>query len=503
MGRKDKEELFKLLEECERRNKICPVANIKWNKGGQLKAAEAVNVYNILLFSAGNRSGKTFWLVAHIIAYLLGYKPWEVPNFELVRDKDGKLQFPDQSEIDSKYWVYRTDGLPVSVPSALIFVTGLPLSRGTKVLEKTFRQLWPPDVEFKFYTGPLGTWARVEYNGSTLTLGADTQKVQSFEGANHAAAFFDEPVRKQIYTAVRRGLIDLRGRVFWSLTPLGDARVSWIARDYIMTDETMEGVGIIYGLAYDNPHISQEALREFLEDPNLTKEERDARAEGKFGTIGRAIVSTLEPGKTFIDPITIPRDVPRMLVVDPHHSKPACMAWFALLDDDHYVIYREWPTQRIHTMGIPKLDIPGLALKIKELEGKEEVEYRFCDPSFGRQHAKVLGVRQESFQEQMADLKLYFDTRVDNDIERGIDALREAFRPSKVTGRSRVQVFNNCTNVKDAITLWSYEDTPSGELKVSETMKDFADVVRYGVMAGPRLSTDIYKTSSYLEDEDE
>lgn len=503
MNRKDKEELFRLLEEKQRRISICPVANIEWNKEGQKRAADAVNIYNILLFSAGNRAGKTFWLVAHIIAYLLGYKPWEVPNFELIRDKDGKLQFPEQADIDPKYWLYRTDGLPVQVPSALIFVTGLPLSRGTKVLEKTFRLLWPPDVEFKFYTGPLGTWARVEYNGSVLSLGADTQKVQSFEGANHAAAFFDEPVRKTIFTAVRRGLIDHLGRVFWSLTPLGDARVSWIARDYIMTEEKQDSVGIIYGSPFDNPHISQEALKDFLNDPNLSKEEREARAEGKFGTIGRAIISTIDPGKTFIDPITIPRGVPRMLVVDPHHSKPACMAWFALLDDDHYIIYREWPNQRLHTMGIPQLDIPALALKIKELEGKEEVDYRYCDPSFGRQHAKVLGVRQRSFQEQMAEYKLYFDARVDNDLERGIEALREAFRPSPVSDRPRVQIFNNLVNVKDAVTLWSYEDTPSGELKVSENMKDFADVVRYGIMASPSMSLKTYGTESYLEDEEE
>jgi len=503
MSRKTKEELYHLLTERERRIKICPVANIEWNARGQTQAANAVDLFNILLFSAGNRAGKTFWLVAHIIAYLLGYKPWEVPGFELVRDTDGKLQFPHQSDIDSKYWLYRTDGLPVALPSSIIFVTGLPLTRGTRVLEKTFRELWPPDVEFKWHTGPLSTWARVEYNGSVLTIGADTQKVQSFEGAKHAAAFFDEPVRKQIFTAVRRGLIDLRGRVFWSLTPLGDARVSWIARDYIMTEDNIEGVGIIYGSAYDNKHISQEALREFLEDPNLSKEERDARAEGKFGTVGKTIISTLDVGKTFINPIPIPRDVPRMLVVDPHHSKPACMAWFALINDDHYVIYREWPTARLHTVGIPKLDIPGLALKIKELEGTEDVDYRFCDPSFGRQHAKVLGVRHKSFQEQMIEHKLYFDTRVDNDLDRGIDALREAFRPSPVTGRSRVQVFNNCVNTKDALLLWAYEDTPSGELRVSERMKDFADVVRYGVMSGPKLSTELYGSSSYLPEEDE
>lgn len=504
MDRKDKEELFRLLSEKERRANICPVANVKWNEGGQKKAAEAINLYDLILFAAGNRSGKSYWLVCHIIAYMLGYKPWEVPNFQLVRNEDGTLDFPEQVDIDPKYWVYRSDNLPVSVPSSIIFVTGLPLTKGTKILKDTFLELWPPDVKFKTYTGPLGTWAGIEYRGSRLNIGADTQQVQSFEGAKHAAAFFDEPVRKNVFTAVKRGLIDLYGRILWSMTPLGDARIAWVARDFVMNEEELEGITIIYGSAKDNKHVSQTALSRFLDDPSMSDEEREARAHGKFGTIGRAIISTLDPAVTFIDPIAIPSDVPRMMVVDPHHSKPSCIAWFAMVSDEHFIIYREWPNVRLHKMGVSTMDIPGLALKIKELEGKETVDYRVCDPSFGRQHAKVLGVRQKSFQEQMAELHLHFDSRVDNDVERGIDALREAFRPSAVTKRPKVQIFKTCTNCKDAVTLWSYEETPSGELKVSEKLKDFADVIRYGVMAAPNLTANYYSSTNYLpEDDDE
>lgn len=505
-SRKEREELFRLLEEKEKRQQTCPIANIEWNKGGQAEAAGLINIYDIVIFTAGNRSGKSFWLVAHIIAYLLGYYPWKVPGFKLVLDNEGKWQFPHQRDIDSKYWVYRNDGLPLSTPSKVQFTTGLPLDRGTRILEEVFRKLWPKDVEFKYYLGSMGTWSRVEYRGSILTIGADTQRTQTFEGANNDLAAFDEPVRKQIFTAIRRGLIDRCGRVIWSLTPLGDARVGWLARDYIMTDdneEKPEDAVVVYGNAYDNRHISKEQLDKFLNDPTLSKEEREARKSGKFGTLGRRIISTLEPSKTFIDPVPIPFDVPRMLIVDPHHSKPTCMAWFALMDAEHFIVYREWPMEKFHTIGIPKLDMASLAAKIKELEGKEQEVYRYCDPSFGVQHAKVLGEQFKSFQEEMSEYGLYFDTRVDNDVDRGISALRDAFRPSHSTGRPRVQIFKTCKNVRDAVSLWSYEDTPSGELKVSEKFKDFADVVRYGVMAGPSVAMQPYGTHSYLPDDEE
>jgi hypothetical protein len=501
-SRKQQEELMRLLEEKKKRISRCPIAAFTPNPGGQTTLEDMAEKWPVIMGMGGNRSGKTHWLVKEIICTLLGYRPYKVPGFSL-ECVNGEWRFPHRNLVTPDAWVLRTDGLPIRHPCRCIYITGLPMSRGIgEIFMPKWKSLWPPDVKIKSYYGPLGTWVKLEAAGSQLIISADTQQVSSFEGANYDRAFADEPIRKQVFTAVRRGLVDMRGQFIWSMTPLGDAKMAWVAHDLILNEERSD-VGIVYLRARDNAHVDQEALDAFLSDPTMSKEEREAREEGKLGAIGKRIISTYDQAVTLIPPTDIPANVPRMLVVDPHHNKPSCLVWFALMSDDHWIAYREWPERPLKEQGIPKMDTAELAGMIKSMEGREHVEYRICDPAFGRQHAKVLGQTFASFQEQMADFELYFDANVDNDLERGIGALRDAFRVDPITRRPKVQVFNTLKNVSAGLNLWSYEEKSDGSLKPSEVYKDFVDCVRYGIMYNPSAEFSAEGSTSYLIDEDD
>jgi len=502
MPNEEKKALFRLLEEKEKRQRDCPLANVVWNTGGQQKAAECLESTDLLLFCAGNRSGKTYFGVAELIAHLLGYRPWKVPGFHMVQDAEGRPKYPERSQIPTDAWVYRTDGLPIAHPAKILFVTGLPLSRGLRVLENKWYDLIGKGVYFHRYTGPLGTIAKLTLNGSDLVCAADTQSVGSFEGADYDACFIDEPVRKNAYTAIKRGLIDRRGRIVMSMTPLNDSRSAWIARDIVLNAKDRPNVKIVFGTAYDNPHVDQESLKSFLNDPSLSEDERKARETGEFGAMGNRIVSTYDEATAVIPPTDIPPDVPRILVADPHHSKPTCLVWIALISDERWVIYREWPEVPIHSQGVPRMSLHDLAGMIKAAEGKENIQYRIADPSFGRQHGKVLGRTFKSFQEEMCEYGLYFDCRVDNDLDRGIAAMRDAFKVSPETKMPKVQVFNTLKNTITSLGLWCYEDTGDGGRKPSEEMKDFCDCVRYAIMANPSADSASAGGSSYLDEED-
>ncbi|GAG38983.1 unnamed protein product, partial [marine sediment metagenome] len=139
--------------------------------------------------------------------------------------------------------------------------------------------------------------------------------------------------------------------------------------------------------------------------------------------------------------------------------------------------------------------------RIRKIEGKEDVIYRICDPQFGRQKAKVLGVQYPSFCDEMSKFDLHFNTRVDNDVERGIQAMRDSFEVSNVTGKPRVLISSHCKNTIKALKFWSYETKEDGELRPSEKFKDFADAVRYLVMCNP--PTDDMDSYSYLDDDDD
>lgn len=476
------------LQELEARNQECPIASFT----PHTKQQQAIeSTAPIVMLLAGNRMGKTHLIVAEVIAAALGYRPWLVPNFKLVQGGDGKWQFPPRNEVPSDAWVRRQDGLPISTPAKVVVVTGLSLSRGIgEIIQSKFMDLWPRQVEFKPYLGTLGVWQKVVLpNQSEIYFGSATQSTFAWEGFAADAVFIDEPIPKRIFIALRRGLIDRLGQAKWSMTPLGDASVAWVAADLMRDDR--HDVEIIKGSSYDNPYQNKEALDNFFSDPALSAAEKKARMHGEVAALGRRIVTTFDD-KNIIPTTDIPIEVPRMLVVDPHHSKPTYCIWLAVFGPEDMVIYREFPTYDFYKAGVPAMSVDELAGEIKRLEGRERVYYRVADPSFGRQKAKVLGEQFLSFEDRMAEHDLVFDTFVDNDVERGIQALRDAFKVSETIGRSRIRVMRNCENTIRSLNFWSYEGlSDEGKLKVSDQYKDGADCVRYAAMYElPVISSD-------------
>jgi hypothetical protein len=440
--------------------------------------------------------------MAECIATLLGYRPWLVPDFAMKMGPRGKPVFPDRDEVPTNAWVLRTDGIPIEMPSKVAFVTGLPIKHGIgEIIEPKFRELWPESAAFHATNGNAGVWDKLHLpNGSTAFFGSSSQPNLSWEGFHATKVLADEPIRRTVYVALKRGLVDTNGQFMWTMTPLGGSEMAWVAADLV---EAPEGVHIVRGSSYDNPFNDPTALTKFFKQTGMSEEEKRARMYGDLAVLGYRIVTTF--GSTaVVEPTTIPYNTPRVMVVDPHHSKPHVCIWAAILgdgEDRQYLIYRESPTEDFTKMGAHKETLQDFNGRIRKLEGKEDVIYRICDPQFGRQKAKVLGVQYPCFVDEMYKFGLAFNTRVDNDVERGIQAMRDAFEISNVTGKPRVLVSRHCKNTIKALKFWSYETREDGELKPSEKFKDFADAVRYLVMSNP--PSDRMESFSYLEDEDD
>lgn len=502
----DNAELLEMLSELERRKMVCPIAAFGPNKGQKayflIKDTKA-----IIMILAGNRFGKTHLSVEEAISTALGYYPWMVPGFSLVRDRTNKRGwgFPERDSVPPESWVLRADGLPIAVPNRTIFVSGLSLQKGIgEIMQPKFESLWPMDkVEVHTDLYKNGVWSRVDLpNGSVMVLGSAQQDRMSFEGSAYDAAFVDEPVPRYVFTSLRRGLVDKNGKLVWTMTPLGDENIAWVVAD-ILNGERND-VAIITGSGTDNEYLDQKRLEDYLNDPSLTEAERAARRNGTVGAIGKRIATTFDATRCVIPPTTIPDNVPRLMVVDPHHARPPCITWFAVMDDgERLIAYREWPTEDVEKAAPPAITNHDLAGTIKSLEGSECIRWRLADPQFGIAHAKVHGERYESFVEKMGGYGLLFDTRVDNDLERGIAKLRDAFRCSDVTGRPRLQIMSHLRNCLNSMTLWSYREGLSGQLVVGEKYKDFADTIRYALMYELPIFTTDNGVYSYIDEKDQ
>jgi hypothetical protein len=466
-------ELAQAYAELEARQSACPLAFYEPHpKQQEFHDSTAP----IVILMGGNQSGKTHANVAELQAAALGYRPWRVPGFQLV---DG--QFPARNDVPASAWVRRRDGLPISLPAHILVVTGLSISRGIgEIIQAKWHDLWPSTVKVKPLLGPLGAWQKLLLpNGSEITFGAASQSNLAFEGFIGDLVLIDEPIPRRIFPAVRRGLMARRGQLRWTLTPLGGAETVWMASDLIEAERA--DVHLIKCASRENPYLDPEILAEFLADPAMSADERRAREFGELAALGRTIVSTFGD-HALLEPTSVDHTVPRLCVIDPHHARLPVVLWLALFNEGRdIVVYREWPEVLPERGIIPRTTMAELAATIKALEGRENIMYRICDPAFGVQHAKVLGQQFPSFVEQMAEFGLHFDTRVDNDIERGIGLLREAFTTDPLIQRPPVQIFRNCRNLIKSLAYWSYAETNTGILKPSEQFKDFVDCLRYGL----------------------
>lgn len=459
----------------------------------------------IVILLGGNQIGKTTVGWANALAHTYGYRFWEVDDLAL--HFNGRTHdLPSRDRVPAKYWVRNAKGDPLRVPNCGFIVTGLAARRGIgDVLYEKFQELWPKTAKIDKYYMMGGVPSSFTFpNGSKIVFGSGEQTELNTEGITLNWAWIDEPVPQRIYSGLWRGLLRNFGRIFFTLTPLG-ARAAWIHNDLISKRSSETSVETIQAGMADNPYLDPDAIREFEKDPSFSESERQARVFGKFEHLSSRVWPCFHDGAPYvIEPFAIPRDWPRLLVVDPHSARPWAMAWAAISPSGVLYFYREHPEEEYTKLTTSVMTIQDYALLIRRLEGKEDVKWRVIDPNYGIQRRLHLGFIQRSIQEEIGEYGLAFDERVDDSLERGLAVVGDMLKYDESRDLSpdnmpKILIFNTCRNLIAALNNFAYVDSKSPDRRserMSEEFKDFADVVRYAAVYERPNLTDSF---SYLE----
>lgn len=450
------------------------------------------------MFIGGNQSGKTTWLISEVDAWCRGFYPW---SGERVKNRLTweYVEPPIRAMIGAKNFV--SAHAEVIIPKHQELVNW-------KVSVARTERLQGQIIHKIHYPEDLG--------GSSIKFFSYDQDPQNAEGTTWDVAGFDEPPPRDILIATQRGCMAKSAPIFMAFTPLREAylfdeyyeRAHHAGADDLRVLENPEAhpdefkkiaskrvFSITIGMS-ENPHLPSEQ-REIYEE-FMDEDEREARVHGRFKHLMGRVYKMFRredhvERKDLRDGIE-ERDGGRELwwpvgcVMDPHGRRPFMIGWFVITPEGQRHWLAEWPDDfMIHQCRSWEWGVEEYARRIREIEAGDNnlglvlghVEWRVIDPQFGRSKSPETGrTLQEAF---LADADMYFDTNVENDIDAGHLAVKEALR------RSLLSFDPGCKNLIKAMESYTWDeyrdkgDRPAKE-KPAELHKDPADVVRYGQM---------------------
>lgn len=481
----DDKELALLAYELERRRRMEPLRFFRPNRA-QSKFINAIleKHSRVILFPAGNWVGKT----AAALTFL-GSCIWpaqaedEIFNHPLVKDWPS-FGYPKRARI-------------VSTPKELETIGSIQVEIGK----------WWPKGKYK----PDSELFPRRYSTNTdwtIDLMSYEQALSEFEGATIPLFIFNEPPPESIYDACTARM-KFGGKILMPMTPLSDSAWIW---DRLVANDGQKGIRVIYGDTEDNckehspngviPHEAIQALADSC-DPD----EKDARLHGKFMHLAGCIykgfkreVHTVSFHASMLDG----KDI--YMVVDPAIGKPLAVIWAAVGSAGDILVYDEWPNYEFNRAKDPNFGVEEYKNQFAIKEGilKGQNITRILDRHFGNARRTMGGLtlKQEFGNVGLDFLDSYSIADVSAEVETGILKVKDALRyneskPIDALNRPKLMISSECINTIHALERWS-RNPKTG--KPQEEYKDFADVIRYLVMANPEqckpVSWDI-KTLSY------
>lgn len=330
------------------------------------------------------------------------------------------------------------------------------------------------------------------WNGSYIKIGTYIQGKMSSEGSNWNYVAFDEPPPRELYIANLRGLVDMGGIMWFTMTPLHEA---WIYDE--LWSPGLSGqkdyIKCITGNSYDNPHSDKDSLRLFADE--LTEDEYKIRIQGKFANLKGLVIDTYQPDKSDVDPFPLTSDYVLYEGIDPHPSKDHRVLWKAIHSSGYRYVVREllW-SGGIYDLGLAMVQIRA------ELQRDGALLYEsVCDTSLNQTDPNFrINQRDELIRGiKAAGGRVFPKNAQKRDwLEAGITKLRDLYRPTLqiINDREVVApmeyVFKTCTSYKYELAHYQWPNKQMMDhSKPLAIHNDLIDCNRYIESLAPKYQT--------------
>ncbi len=395
----------------------------------------------------GNRSGKTECGAVEAIWMARGNHPYRKNRKDVFGWVVSLSQQVQRDVAQSKILSY----LPKSWIADIVMLSGRKDSPASGIIDQ---------IKIKNVFGGI----------STIGFKSCDQGREKFQGASLDFVWFDEEPPQDIYEECLMRVMDKRGDIFGTMTPL-------------------KGRTFVYGEIYLNRKKNSEVWYEFMnweDNPFLSKKEikllegalegasLDSRKYGRFSEGYGLVYPEFDESVHVIEPFAVPPEWQENISIDPGLNNPLSAHWYCVdWDGNIYVTAEHYEKGK---------DIDYHAERIREISRR----LNWKTDSRGRVSALIdSAANQRTLASSKSVSELFYErgilvnANVDKDVFSGISRVKSYL--ARGNGKPDIYIFSNCRNMIDEFKSYSW----GGGDKPVKVDDHSMDELRYFVMSRP------------------
>lgn len=304
---------------------------------------------------------------------------------------------------------------------------------------------------------------------SKIAFKSCDQGREKFQGASLDFVWFDEEPPFDIYEECRMRVLDRKGEIWGTMTPLKG--LTWVYDQIYLNSKQSSEIWHEHIEWADNPFLDSKEVAAMT--TSLSDESLSSRRFGKFSEAEGIVYKEFDPQTHIVKPFDIPREWQDNISIDPGLNNPTACLFFAVDFDGNVLVVGEH-----YEAG---KDIDYHAEKIFELASKldwhRDSKGRLCAiiDSASTQHTLA---SSKSVAELLYEKNILVNTNVNKQLFGGIARVKDYFASGKI------RIFDCCVNlIRELKTYW----WGKGDNPIKKD--DHAlDALRYYIMTKPRPS---------------
>ena len=306
---------------------------------------------------------------------------------------------------------------------------------------------------------------------STLGFKSCDQGREKFQGSSLDFVWFDEEPPRDIYEECLMRVMDKRGDIFGTMTPLKGK--TFIYGEIYLNNRKNPEIWHEFMTWEDNPYLSKKEIK--LLETSLDGAALDSRRYGRFSEGQGLVYPEFDESVHVIKPFAVPPDWQDAISIDPGLNNPLSAHWYCVDWDGNIYVIAE------HFAGGKDIDFHSRAI----LEISRKLGWK-TDKS-GRVHALIdSAANQKTLASAKSVSELFYErgivvnTNVNKDVFAGISRVKSFLK--KDNGEGNLYIFSNCVNMIAEFKSYFWAGGDSPVKKDDHCM----DELRYYIMTRPR-----------------